>query len=179
MNTAARAIKRTEEKKPISQKLKRAERSYGFLKDFCRVGLSSPDGFTVTLENLSRRFAELREELLDQYKDDQGTLYVLLEELNHDFENVLHRATLFSIPQMPPSPIAVAGTAKAAAAESEWEDNETISSILQLLQANVIRYVDLFFDNFICNIQIQDFQAAYDNSMNGLWRSTAQPARTS
>ncbi|MCL2386272.1 MAG: hypothetical protein FWC89_01865 [Defluviitaleaceae bacterium] len=64
-----------------------------FFGEFFRVGFNSPYGFTVTLENLARKYAELQEELLERYSN-QDELYKQLSDLNHAFENALLNSIL-------------------------------------------------------------------------------------
>ena len=43
--------------------------------EFLRVGFNSPDGFEASMENLSRKYMQLREEILVQYGNNQDKLF--------------------------------------------------------------------------------------------------------
>lgn len=58
----------------------------GFMKEFFRA--------EAGIESFSRLYAELREELLDRYSEDEDELYRQMGELNRVFENMLLRKTL-------------------------------------------------------------------------------------
>jgi len=66
----------------------------GFFGEFFRVGFNDPSGFEATLENLARKYAELREALMAQYIVNQDELYKQLGELNQAFENALLNTTM-------------------------------------------------------------------------------------
>ncbi|MCL2215557.1 MAG: hypothetical protein FWB91_00925 [Defluviitaleaceae bacterium] len=124
----------------------------GFFGEFFRVGFSSPDGHMAAVENLARRFAEMREELLERYSDDQDTLYKRMGKLNQAFEAALRSTTLVPIPKMPN-------------AERSWNEYETMRKIAQYIQESLIRHMDAFFEDFLLSIQSQGFQEAFDGSM--------------
>jgi len=139
----------------------------GFFGEFFRVGFSSPDGHMSAVENLSRRFAELREELLEQYKDYEDMRYKRLGELNQAFENALRSTTLVPLPQMPNVPLVSSNESASvrSSAERAWREHEAMSKITRYIQDSLIRHMDTFFEAFILSIQSNDFQTAFDSSM--------------
>jgi len=183
-----KGINRFDEKKAIFQKLtgrtievpnseemphilsQESNIQLGFFGEFFRVGFSSPDGHSTAVENLSRRFAEMREELLERYNDDQDTLYKRLGELNQSFESALRSTTLIPLPQTPTVPL-LASDAPASVREDverTLREHEAMTNIVRMLQDNMLRHMDIFFEDFISNIKNQSFQTAFDNSMERL-----------
>jgi len=142
----------------------------GFFGEFFRVGFSSSDGHSTAVENLSRRFAEMREELLEQYGDDQDTLYKRLGELNQAFESALRSTTLIPLPQTPTVPLTTSDTPAFIRDDVErtLREHEAMTNIVRMLQENMLRHMDIFFEDFISNIKNQDFQTAFDSSMERL-----------
>jgi len=146
----------------------------GFFGEFMRVGFTSPNGHIEAVENLSRRFAEMRDELLEKYKDDQDTLYKRLGELNQAFESALQSTALVPIPPMPPSPAAISGSPEAIAAENAHREFEALTNLVRKLQDSMTKHMDTFFESFINNIKNQDFQTAFDGSMGQLLSGESQ-----
>ncbi|MCL2198914.1 MAG: hypothetical protein FWB80_08335 [Defluviitaleaceae bacterium] len=161
---------RFEEKKATFQKLTGREisiredgyipsREFGFFGEFFRVGFSS-------VEDISRRFVELREDLLERYEGDQDSLYKRLGELNQSFEVALRNTAFVPIPQIQHSPIMVNASAAAISQMKQSQlEHETTTEMLRQTQKNLMRRMDRFFEEFILSIQTQDFQTAFDNSM--------------
>ena len=65
-----------------------------FAAEFVRVGYNSQDGLEATIENLSKRFVELKEEVADRYTNDRHELYKQLGKLHQAFENALQSIAL-------------------------------------------------------------------------------------
>ena len=142
----------------------------GFMVDFFRVGFNSPDGFEVAIENLARRYAELKEGLLERYGDNQDELYKRLGELNHAFENALQSTVLLPL-QNPPSNSIVSSNMPQSIRNSikrEWQEHENINDFMQTLKQNMTRHLDTFFEVFIKSIQSADFDVAFASSMETL-----------
>jgi hypothetical protein len=143
---------------------------FGFMVEFFRVGFNSPDGFEVAIENLSRRYAELREELLERYGDNQDELYKRFGELNHAFENALQSTVLLPLQSPPSNSIASSNMPQSVrnSIEREWQEHENINGFMQTLKQNITRHLDTFFEIFIKNIQSANFDTAFANSMETL-----------
>ena len=142
----------------------------GFFVEFFRVGFSSPDGIEATIENLSRRYAELLEELRERYADNEDELYRQTGELNQAFENALKPVFWIPIPPMPP-PVIIFSTMPQGLQDSlrrQMEEQESLQSIILKLQENMVRHFDTFFETFIKGMQSMDFEAAFANSMDRL-----------
>ena len=136
--------------------------------EFFRVGFSSPDGFMAAVENLARRYAELREDLLERYQDDQKTLYKRLGELNQAFESALHSTILLPAAPIHTEIIAIHEHTPASVrnhAEQAIQRQENKDNIMRYIKESMTRGIDTFFENFIRNMQNQDFQSAFENSM--------------
>lgn len=151
----------------------------GFFGEFMRVGFSSSNGHSEAMENLSRRFAEMREELLERYENDQDTLYKRLGELNQSFENALRSTTLIPLLQTPTIPLFTSDCPAFIRndAERTLREHDAMKNIVRMLQDNLIRHMDSFFENFISNIKSQDFQTAFDSSMERLLNGESQSLR--
>ena len=110
-----------------------------YFGEFFRAGSTSLTGLVITIEKLSRKFMELREEVLKQYGDNQDELYAQLGELNQVFEIAL-RSTVLSQPEK-------------------------------------LHHIDTFFIAFLENIQSDDFETAFVNSLeaSGLLLSDVKP----
>ena len=148
----------------------------GFFVEFFRVGFFSPDGHMAAVESLARRYAELREELLERYQDDQDALYKRLGELNQAFESALRSAALLPIPKTPATAVFTDSTPAFVRDhyEQTWRNYENMKSIIRYAQDSMMRGMDTFFENFIRKIQNKDFQGAFDNSMKELLRGESQ-----
>ncbi|MCL2187274.1 MAG: hypothetical protein FWC16_04050 [Defluviitaleaceae bacterium] len=114
----------------------------GFMVEFFRTGFNHPNGFEATIESLSQRYAELREDLLMQHGENEDELYKQLGMLNHAFENALQSTLLF--PQHTPPADEVEGK-------------------------NVAYQLQTFFELFIDRIQREDFDAAFAGSLKDMW----------
>jgi hypothetical protein len=106
----------------------------GFIMEFFRVGFHSPDGFESTIKNLSEKYVELREELMEQYADNQTELYKQLGELNQAFENTLQNTVLLPGIQKLPSngPGFIVSTMPQSVQDSiqrEWQEQENVNSV--------------------------------------------------
>ena len=112
----------------------------------------------------------MREELLERYKDDEDTLYKRLGELNQSFENALRSTTLIPLPQMPTVPILSSNSPASIrnSVERTLREHEAMTDIVRMVQDNMLRHMDTFFEDFIRSIQTQDFQTAFDSSMERL-----------
>ena len=142
----------------------------GFMADFFRVGFNSPDGLEVAIENLSKRYAELREELLEQYGDNEDELYKRFGELNHAFENALQSTALLPL-QSPPSDSIISSNMPqivSSSIEREWKEHGNINVFMQTMKQNISKHLDTFFEIFIKNIQNTEFDTAFANSMEKL-----------
>ena len=123
---------------------------FGFMVDFFRVGFNSPDGFEVAIENLSRKYAKLKEELLGRYSDNQDEQYKRLGELNHAFENALQSTVLLPL-QRPPSEAVTSSNMSQSvrnSSEREWQEHENITGFLQTLKQHMTRHLNNFFELF-------------------------------
>ena len=122
----------------------------GFMIDFFRIGFNSPEGFETAIENLSRRYAELRDEILEKYSDNKDELYKQLSDLNQTFENALQSTVLLPL-QNPLN-----------------ENYENISGFMQTLKQNKIRHLNNFFEAFIKSIKSADFDTAFANTIESI-----------
>lgn len=150
--------------------------SAGFFVEFFRVGFNSPDGFEASIENLARKYAELREDLLERYSDNQDELYKQLGKLNQAFESALRSTTLLPMPTSPSGNITSSNMPQSVrnAAEQEWQEYENIKDFMRTLQQNMERHLDSFFEKFIKNIQAADFDSAFTSTMDSLNASDSQ-----
>ena len=136
--------------------------------EFFRVGFSSPNGHMAAVENLARRYAELREDLLQRYQDDQATLYKRLGELNQAFESALHSTVLLPAASIHTEITVIYENTPASVrnrAEQAIQLQENKENIMRYIKESMMRGLDTFFENFIRSIQNQDFQSAFDSSM--------------
>ena len=139
-----------------------------FFVEFSRVGFSSPDGLITAAENLARRYAELQESLIERYQDDKDTLYKRLGELNQAFESALQSTLL--MPQTFKALEVTVITENTPAsvrnqAEQAIRQQESMENMMRYLQESMKRGMDTFFENFILSIQKQDFQSAFESSI--------------
>ncbi|MCL2224001.1 MAG: hypothetical protein FWB96_03425 [Defluviitaleaceae bacterium] len=133
---------------------------FGFFVDFFRVGLNSgTECFNTNIENISRRYAELRDELLARYGDNEDELYAQMGELNQAFETALHNTLLLLAP-MSQEDLTVSINSSASAEEAEEE------SVTEILHQSKTRSMNLFFETFIKSIQHEDFETAFSNAIN-------------
>ena len=141
-----------------------------FFVEFFRVGFNSSDGFEATLENLARRYAELREDLLELYSDNQDELYKQLGKLNQAFESALRSTTLLPKPNPPSNSIASSNMPQGIRNSIEWEgqEHESLKDLMRTLQQNMERHLDNFFEKFLKSIQSEDFDTAFRNTMESL-----------
>jgi len=142
----------------------------GFMIDFFRVGFSSSDGFGAAIENLSRRYAEIRDELSKKYEGNQGELYARLGELNSAFESALHSMALLPLAPPPTSSVVSSNMPQSIrdSIEQQWQEFEDANRHRQTLKQNMARHLDNFFEVFIKSIQNTDFDTAFANGMEGL-----------
>jgi archaellum component FlaC len=143
---------------------------FGFMVDFFRVGFNSPDGFEAAVENLSRKYAELREELLERYGDNQYELYKQLGELNRVFENALQSTVLLPLQSPPPDSVISSNMPQSLrnSIKRDWQEYESVTNFMQILKQNMTRHLNTFFETFIKNIQSADFDSAFSDSMETL-----------
>jgi hypothetical protein len=134
--------------------------------EFFRVGFNSPDGFESTVENLARKYAHMREELIALYGDNQDELYKKLGELNQTFESALHSTVLLPL-QAIPTGITGSDMPQSVrnAMEREQQEHKAINDFMPLLKQNMIRHLDSFFEIFIESIQNNDFDSAFAGSI--------------
>jgi len=142
----------------------------GFMAEFFRVGFNSPDGFEATIENLARRYAELRDELIARHGDNQDKLYEQLGQLNHAFENALHSTILLPLQDRSVMVLSAAICPRVIQddIEREWYEHEQTTALMQTLKQNMARHLDAFFEAFIKNIQTADFDVAFANAITKL-----------
>ena len=139
-----------------------------FFVEFFRVGFSSPDGNTAAVENLARRYAELREELMERYQDDQDTLYKRMSDLNQAFEGALQSTTLMPLPMISETSFLISSNDPASVNNQIKQDarnHENMKNIMRHIQNSLTRGMNVFFENFIREIESGDFQSAFDSSM--------------
>ena len=148
---------------------------FGFLNRFIQVGFDSSNSPMTVVENLARKYYEIRNELLEKYQGDENTLYKMLGELNSAFERILLMEASSRFPstlQLEPSSSSANSTANAggkandALASNYTEEGWHIrtADARQILQQNVFRNRTSFFEKFIYRIQNQDFQDAFNSS---------------
>ena len=148
-----------------------------FFGEFFRVGFSSPDGFEAAIENLARKYAEKREELIERYVDNQDELYRQLGELNQAFESALRSTTLLPQSPMPASSGFVSGNMPQSVREAikhEWQEYDNIQAFMRTLQQSMARHLDAFFETFIKNVQSADFDTVFAGSMETLMASESR-----
>ncbi|MCL1862481.1 MAG: hypothetical protein FWF78_02825 [Defluviitaleaceae bacterium] len=141
-----------------------------FFVEFFRVGFNSTDGFETSIENLARRYAELRENLLERYSDNQDELYIQLGKLNQAFESALRSTALLPKLNPPSSSIASSNMPQGIRnqIEREWQEHKNIKDFMHSLRQNTERHLDNFFERFIKSIQSSDFDTAFANTMESL-----------
>ncbi|MCL1884252.1 MAG: hypothetical protein FWF81_10960 [Defluviitaleaceae bacterium] len=108
---------------------------FGFMLDFFRVGFD--------IENLARRYTELREELMEKYKDNEDHFYIRMGELNHAFEIALQNTLLLPLQQ-------------------------TLTDISDESQEYNSQIISTFFEAFIKSIQNTDFETAFAKSWENM-----------
>ena len=151
---------------------------HGFFLEFFRTGFNMgndcPDGnsvpFMTKLENLARRYSELKNELLEKYGDNEYELYKQLGELNRAFENALQSTVMLPLQRPPSSNLSVSTDPQSVRnqIEREWQEHDNIKGLMQTLKHNMVRHLDNFFKIFIKNIQSSDFDTAFNNSLDAL-----------
>ena len=141
-----------------------------FMGEFFRMGFNSPDGFEAAVENLARKYAELREELIERYGDNQDELYKQFGQLNHAFENALQSTILLPLQSPPTSGIINSNMPQSVrdSIQREWQEHENTVGFMQTLKQNMSRHLDSFFETFIKSIQSADFETAFASSMEVL-----------
>jgi len=136
-------------------------------------GGMTQESFMFRLETLSRRYAELREELLERYKDDEDELYKQLGELNQAFENALSsKFGMMSVLPLSYAPNMIVTSDMPQSVHTEFNRQmrewENMNSLAQTFQQNMMRHFNTFFETFIKGIQSEDFDIAFSNSISAL-----------
>lgn len=121
-----------------------------YFKDLIRAGLFSSNCFQSAVEDMSKRYAQLREELSTRYGDNQDALYRQLGYLNEGFYKALRNA-IISFVVLP--------------------DKEGMGSIADDAKKHISNKMDCFFERFINSIRQGDFNTAILEAMKeaGLW----------
>jgi len=143
---------------------------FGFFGELFRAGFYQESNLFSSIESVSRRFSEMREELLEKYNDDEDALYKQLSKLNRAFEHVLRSLVLVPIPQTPPIPLTSSNDPASVRAEAEQAllEYEALREAIRQAQIKMDGFVNAFFEKFIEKIQTQDFQQAFDSSIEVL-----------
>ena len=145
-----------------------------FMRDFMKE-MQAASGTKESIENMSRRYAELRKEIIEQYSEDQDTMYERLGDLNSVFALALRRAVVPTLRHLP-GPVIIEkrlGENKPAMQPIPPEQ-EAKENIVTKLHDNLLRHMDTFFMNFIYEIQNNDFQSAFENSLADLLSAESQ-----
>jgi len=161
----------------LPQRMWTPERSGSF---FVRLYFGSerqPDehgsfSFTQRIENISRMYMKIRDELLENHGDNPDELYRQLGELNTAFEGALRSIAGLSVgvPKQRILPLTVTYTeADKAAFERKYREaeqfNQAIRNVFQNFSNNMLRHMDAFFISFIEYAKDNDFDTAFGNSM--------------
>jgi len=134
-------------------------------------GAMTQDSFMFRLENYARRYAELRDELLERYADDEDELFKQLGKLNHAFEGALFGLFSIGIPKgIGPTQIFVNDMPQSMhnVFRHEVQEWENTKSLMHTIQQSMTRHMNTFFETFIKSIQSDNIETAFSNSINAL-----------
>jgi hypothetical protein len=145
-----------------------------FMLQFDKVTLPGPDfSHEARLEALSRRYAEMRDELNEMFKDDETEFYRQMERMNAAFEQALINTCLMPVyPITPDNQMRVFTQGQEAERirfEEEIEKSnrrgENARILMNTLHENLLRHTNTFFESFINSIRTSDFETAFGESM--------------
>jgi dGTP triphosphohydrolase len=143
--------------------------------EFLRVGVWSSGGDEALIKDTAQKYAEMKNEIREKYKDDEDEMYKQMGELNQAFEMALSRNALVPVHQDRINTKLYASTTPEELRRNEEEIeriakendayNKTMRGILSNLHNNMKRNIDEFFESFIEKTNTQDFETAYTESM--------------
>ena len=126
----------------------------------------SPGAFEAAIEERARIYVEMRDDFLENYRDDPTTLERRMRLLNHLFTGSFLSISFLPPPYEPLIFRATNGTSRDIAAEEHaLRKNNNMLNTINLIQENIMRHTKKFAKNFLKNIQNSDFQTAFNTSM--------------
>ena len=126
----------------------------------------SPGAFKAAIEERARIYDEMRDDFLENYRDDPKTLERRMRLLNHLFTGSFLSISFLPQPYEPLVFRTSKGTSRDIAAEEHvLRKNDNMLNTINLIQENIMRHTKNFARNFLENIQKSDFQTAFNASM--------------
>ena len=153
-----------------------------FFREFSSVSISSAGNAPTHEEKLvalSQRYAEMRDELAEMFKDNEDEYYSQIESLNLAFKGALESTTLtpiYSFKTMDGKLHAFTEDQEAERIRFEEESaktyaeyeryNKNVQDVMKNFQDNLSRHVNTFYKSFINSIQTNDYDIAFQESMS-------------
>ncbi|HZK27701.1 MAG TPA: hypothetical protein VFD00_09225 [Thermoclostridium sp.] len=149
-----------------------------FFREFSSVSVSSMRNAPTHEERLTalgQRYAEMRNELMEMFKDNEDEYYSQIEKLNLAFKGALDSTCLTPIYSFKTMDGKLYGFTKEQEAERiRFEEEvakrsaeyENTSDVMKNFRDNLSRHVNTFYENFINSIQTNDYDTAFQESMS-------------
>ena len=142
-----------------------------FMAAFMEV-MQKSEGTLDTIEGMSRLYEQMRQEIMEEFKEDQDKKYMLMGELNFTFENALRRAA--SPPLLPMKDLGLSLHVRQYG-EREIQESPTLTQagakqeamdqIIRSLRESMTEQINNFFLKFINELQNNDFEDAFASAL--------------
>jgi hypothetical protein len=158
-----------------------------YLGEFLRTGYNSSVENEQRMKDTAAKYAELREEILKKYADDENERFKQLSELNQAFEASLknenklplfpHNVNKLEAYMTNDEDVQKDIEKEIKRKEEETEKyNQALKEIYDNFNKNMSGHVDMFYESFIKNLETMDFETAYAESMDLLNNSESKSA---
>ncbi|HHY75055.1 MAG TPA: hypothetical protein GX497_17915 [Bacillus bacterium] len=158
-----------------------------FFREFSNVSTPSAGPIPTHEERVtavSKRYAEMRDELAEMFKDNEDEYYSQMEKLNLAFKGALDNTCLTPIYSFKTvdgklhaftqeqEAERIKFEEEAAKTYAEYEQyNKNVQDVMKNFRENLLRHVNTFYEGFIKSIQTNDFNTAFQESMSILKNS--------